>query len=261
MLNWIDPLHDANIPVEDLLVIVIFGLDDLVAYLKPPAKPLDSRFAVARRVRGIEPAPDFIFDNDALGIEVTELLRPDDNGISPVAAESFHKQIVPMAQKAYYSAEDAKPARIVLYFANARGKKQNKAEMARMLAAFVRANVHLADPVVNFSGLQLPDGFGSMSIASESGNWLCEESGEVTLSEIFAQLVSRIMAKNNLVPTYRARLRSGAQVWLLIYTRQEVSRSVPIPQGIEELKVSFDFDRVFWLNLFEGEIVEIRRQS
>jgi hypothetical protein len=51
MLNRINPLNDSDVPVEDLLVIVVFGLDDLVAYLEPPSEPLDGGFAVANRVQ------------------------------------------------------------------------------------------------------------------------------------------------------------------------------------------------------------------
>ena len=43
MLNRIDPLNDSDVPVEDLLVVVVLRLDDLVAYLETPSEPLHGR--------------------------------------------------------------------------------------------------------------------------------------------------------------------------------------------------------------------------
>jgi hypothetical protein len=207
--------------------------------------------------------PDFRLHTETgtLGLEVSELLRPagSNGGIVPAAEETYHKEIVQMAQEQYYRAADAKPARVVLYFANARGKKRNKQDMARSLAEFVKANVQRADPVICLSGLQLPDGFGSMSIASESGDWWCGECGGVTVSDIREQLAARISAQNEFVRRYRTNLPDGAQLWLLLYSTVSVSRSMPIPHGIDEWSFPFDFDRVFWFASLENEVVEIQR--
>jgi hypothetical protein len=207
--------------------------------------------------------PDFSLNAGALGVEVTELLRPASSnwGIVPVAAESYHQEILQMAQKEYFADPNAKPAKIVLYFANARGKKRDKREMARTLAAFVRTNIHKANPVVNFEGLELPEGFGSMSITAELGDWLCGERGSVSISDIREALGSIISSKNKLVPTYRKNLAPGAQVWLLLYSTVAVSRSMPIPHGIEEWRFAFDFDRVFWFAFLENEFVEIHQEQ
>jgi hypothetical protein len=164
-----------------------------------------------------------------------------------------------MAQEQYYGAADAKPARVGLYFANARGKKRDKRELARVLAEFVTANVHQANPVANFVGLELPEGLGSMSIASESGKWWCGESGVVTVSDIREALASSISKKNQRLSAYHKSLGPGAQVWLLLYSTIEASRSMPIPCSIEEWRFHFGFDRVFWFACLENEFVEIHR--
>lgn len=205
--------------------------------------------------------PDFRFNAGALGVEVGELLRPASSnwGIMPVAAESYHQEIVQMAQKQYFADPNAKPAKIVLYFANARGKKRDKRQMARALADFVQENIHQANRVVNFAGLELPEGFGSMSIAAESGDWRCSEGGSVTISDIREAFSSIISSKNKLVPTYRKNLAPGAEVWLLLYSTVAVSRSMPIPHGIEEWRFSSDFDRIFWFASLESRSVEIRK--
>lgn len=207
--------------------------------------------------------PDFRFHTEIgpLGLEVSELLRPasSNSGIVPAAEEAYHREIVQLAQAQYYCSADANPARVVLYFANARGKRRDKLDVVRSLAEFVRANVHRADPVICLSRIQLPEGFGSMSIASESGDWWCGESGGVAVSDIREQLAARISSKNDLVQRYRANLPNGAQLCLLLYSTAAVSRSMPIPLGIDEWSFPFDFDRVLWFASLENEVVEIQR--
>jgi hypothetical protein len=132
--------------------------------------------------------------------------------------------------------------------------------MSRKLVEFVKANVHQAKPIANFGELQLPEGFGSMSIAAESGNWWTGEGGNVTLSDIRSSLDSAISSKNKLVPAYRKNLAAGAQVWLLLYSTASVSRGLPIPQGVEEWRFDFDFDRVFWFVSLGNEFVELRNR-
>src|SRR5437016_11512321 len=81
--------------------------------------------------------PDFRFNTEtgAVGIELSELLRPasTNHGILPVEEESYHNELVRMAQEEYSSVPDAKPIHVSIYFANARGKKRDKRQMARVL--------------------------------------------------------------------------------------------------------------------------------
>lgn len=205
--------------------------------------------------------PDFRFNGDSLGIEVSELLRPasSNSGIPPAAEASYREEITRMAQRQYYAAADARPAKVVLFFANARGKKRDKVEMARTLTEFVKENIPKVGSTINFTGLELPEGFGSMSITAEAGDWLCGEGGVVTLSYISGALASSISAKNKRLPTYRKNLAHGAHVWLLLYSTIAASRSMPIPHGIEGWRFPFDFDRVFWFTCLEQQFVEIRR--
>lgn len=206
--------------------------------------------------------PDFSFQGGTLGIEVSELLRPEssNHGIRPVAEETYHNKVVRMGQELYYDGDGAKPAKVVVYFANARGKRRDKGEMAGALCEFVKANVHLANPVANFDRIDLPEGFGSMSIAAESGDWWCGECGGLTLSGIQEVLVSAISKKNKLLPEYRKNL-PGAQVWLLLYSRSAVSRDMAIPHGVEKWQFDSDFDRIFWFRYLENRFVEIQRSN
>jgi len=235
-------------------------------------KIIETRALVAARDAGVPiplgeiPAekPDFRFNSNALGIEVSELLKPASSnfGIVHVEAETYHKEIVQLAQQQYYAAVDATPVKIILYFANARGKKRDMREMARALAEFVKANIPKPNEVSNFDGLELPEGFGSMSIVAEQpGDWWCGEGGSFSVSNIHEALSSSIGSKNKLLPMYRKNLAPGAQVWLLLYSTASVSRGMSIPHGIEEWRFSFAFDRVFWFTCLENQFVEIKRTT
>jgi hypothetical protein len=233
-------------------------------------KIIETRALIAARDAGVPiplgeiPAekPDFRFNSNTLGIEVSELLKPASSnfGIVPAEAETYHKEIIQLAQQQYYADADATPVKIILYFANARGKKRNKREMARTLTQFVKANIPKPNEVANFNDLELPEGFGSMSIVAEQpGDWLCGEGGSFSVSNIHEALASSISAKNKLLPTYRKNLAPAAQVWLLLYSTISVSRGMSIPYGIGEWQFDFDFDRVFWFTCLENQFVEIQR--
>lgn len=206
--------------------------------------------------------PDFRFNADSLGIEVSELLRPASSnfGIVPAAETTFHTQVVQMAQEQYHRVTDAKPVRVVLYFTNARGQKRDKQDLARTLAEFVRTNAQRARPYAGFERSEVPDSFGHIGIAAESGDWICSEGGSFTVSDIHRALASSIAAKNKLLPAYRKNLASGARVWLLLYSTASVSRGMSIPHGIGQWRFDFDFDKVFWFVSLGNEFVEIQRQ-
>jgi hypothetical protein len=207
--------------------------------------------------------PDFRVQvpGGVLGIEISEVMRPasSNHGILPAEAEAFHESIMRAAQETYQKT-NAAPARVSVYFSPTRGEKQDKRQMVKSLVESIAANRQRANPVVALKGNELPEGFDHILItAAEPGEWWCGECGGITLSEIPIELTAKISAKNKLLPTYRANLPTGAQVWLLLYSRVTVARSVPIPHGIEEWKFPFDFDRVFWLACLENKVIEIQR--
>lgn len=232
-------------------------------------KAIETRVLVAARKAGIPipfgetpgEEPDFRFNQDKLGIEISELLKPASSnfGIVPAEVESYHQKIVQLAQQQYYAAADAVPVTINLCFANARGKRRDKQDMARTLAEFIKVNLPGPNDTLNFSDLELPEGFGSMSIWRESTDWCCGEGGGYTVSDIQEALTSRIKAKNELVPIYRRNLVPRAQVWLLLYSTFAVARGMEIPYGIEQWRFNFNFDRVFWFTTLGDRFVEIQR--
>lgn len=162
------------------------------------------------------------------------------------------------AQQKYQQTNGA-PTRVNVYFSRARGKKQDKNRLIESLVDCVAQNRHLASPAVVLKSNELPEGFDHILITAESDEWWCGECGGITVSEIRSEIASKIAAKNELLPRYRANLPTGARVWLLMHSRVTVSRSVPIPHGIEEWQFPFEFDRVFWFASLENEVVEIER--
>ncbi len=207
--------------------------------------------------------PDFKFQTEtgALGIELSEVLRPpsSNHGIVPVEEESFHREIIETAQRDYYAVPNAHPVHVSVYFTNTRGKKRNRSEMARALTEFVRTNLHRANPAATFAQEDVPDGFDSILALAEpsAANWWSGEAGGVTLADIHLQVETRIRAKDKLVQTYRSNLPDGAELWLLLYTSVTVARSMPIPHGIEAWRIPFRFDRVFWFTSLERQFAEI----
>jgi len=76
--------------------------------------------------------PDFILNDDNLGIEVSELLLPASSncGIVPAAEAAFNLQVLKLAQEQYYCSPDATPVKVSLYFPGSRGIKRNKTVLA-----------------------------------------------------------------------------------------------------------------------------------
>lgn len=208
--------------------------------------------------------PDFRFATDAgpLGIEMSEVLRPatSNNGIVPVEQEAFHEEIMEAAQLAYYRNSQARPVKVQVYFADARGKKRDKRAMARALAELVAGNANRANPFVSFERKELPDGFSSVTINSLLAEdwWSGEVGGYNVLTDTRSQLTERISSKDKLVPTYRANLGDNARLWLLLYSGVTVARSMAIPPCAQEWKFPFSFDRVFWFVSLENQFIEIQ---
>ena len=218
-------------------------------------------------------SPNFRFETDSgpLGIEMCEVLRPasSNNGIVPVHQEAIHEEIMEAAQLAYYKNAQARPVKVRVYFADARGKKQDREAMARALANFVAKNAHRANPFVYLKSewdelrlerFELPDGFSSVPIDSSLvGDWWSGEvGGNNVLTDTHSQLTEQIRSKDRLVPTYRANLGENARVWLLLYSGVTVARSMTIPACAQGWKFPFSFDRVFWFASLENRFVEIQ---
>jgi hypothetical protein len=237
-------------------------------------KRIESWYLVAARDAGVPippeeisgEEPDFRFQTPRgeLGIELTEVLRPASSnyGISPVEEESFHREIVKIAQTQYFKAPNAISVRVGTYFTVARGVRRNKHDLARTLSDFVQMKADGANPIASFAHKDAPQGFDSVVIVAESflGDWWSGEVGGVTIGDIRSQVEVRIAAKDSLVWTYRSNLSREAKLWLLLYSGMTVARSMPIPRGIDSWFVPFQFDRVFWFASLDRQFVEIQKK-
>jgi len=207
--------------------------------------------------------PDFRFQSTAgaLGVEVSEIMRPasSNHGILPAEAEAFHEGIMRKAEELFRKTSNL-PTHVNVYFSNPRGQRQNKQQIVNELVEAVQQNRHRADPAVVLKGKELPEGFNHILITDEPREWWCGEGGGIQLAEIHPEIAAKIAAKNPLVPRYRANLPPGAELWLLLFSRVTVARSLPIPAGIEGSKFPFDFDRAFWFACLENRVVEFQRQ-
>jgi hypothetical protein len=206
--------------------------------------------------------PDFRFQSaaGALGIEVSEVMRPpsSNHGILPAEAEAFHQNILQNAQKIFQKTSSL-PTHVNVYFSDPRGQKQDKRKLINQLVEAVQVHRLRAKPAVVLKGEELPEGFDHILITDESIEWWCSEAGGIHVSEIYPEVAAKIAAKNLLVPKYRANLPTDAKLWLLLFSRVTVARNVPIPAGIEEWRFPFDFDRVFWFACLENRVIEFQR--
>ena len=211
-------------------------------------------------VAGEEPDFRFLRSNRALGVELSEILRPasSNHGILPAEAEAFHQSIMRKAQETFEKTCGA-PTDVKVYFSNSRGRRQDKQQLIKLLVEAVQQQRRRADPAVVLKGKELPEGFDHILITARAGEWWCGEGGGVNLSEIYSELAAKIAAKNPLVPTYRENLPTDAELWLLLFSRVTVARSVPIPAGIGDCHFPFDFDRIFWFACLENKVVELQR--
>lgn len=238
-------------------------------------KRIESWFLAAARNAGVpipqgelpDENPDFRFwtENRALGIELSEVLRPASTnyGIVPVEEESHHRRIIELAQRAYYNAPNTRPVHVNVYFTASRGKRSNQHEVdeiARALSEFVQENIHRANPTVILTFNDAPEGFDSVLIAADrSADWWNGECGGISMSEIRSQVETRIAEKDKRVDIYRSNLPAGAELWLLLHTGVTVAQSVPLPHDIEAWRIPTRFDKVFWFTALENQFAEIHK--
>jgi hypothetical protein len=229
------------------------------------ARSAGAQIPVGER-RGKPPAPDFWFDDSGVAIELTELLCPAGTDLStrtstplPVEREKFHEEVVRLAQQFYYEGSGVATARAHVVFTNVRRKRQDKNALARLLCDYVKTYGNWIGSGRILDRPKYPEGFTSISVWHDVGDWWSDECVSFAINDIPMQLADRIGEKNKNLPTYKQHLPLGAQVWLLIYTNVGVTRHVPVPYGIEQWRVAFDFDKVLWLSIGENRVIEIRR--
>ena len=143
--------------------------------------------------------PDFRFQNasGALGVEVSEIMRPasSNHGILPAEAEAFHQGIIRKAEERFRMNSNL-PTHVNVYFSNPRGQKQNKQQLVNRLVEAVQHNRHRANPAVVLQGEELPEGFDHILITDGPSEWWCGEGGGIHLSEIYPEIAARSLRES-----------------------------------------------------------------
>jgi hypothetical protein len=205
-------------------------------------------------------SPDWLIRDAALGIEVSDLLRPKGhNRFSGPQLSSFQAEVVERARTLYFSRAIV-DADVVVFFENEWNQKRDVQSNAASLAEFVRRNMPVDRDSITLQARHMTDWVGGISVIriSRTGTkWQAGGAADGHAAE-YVDVAERIAAKNKLIPEYRRRL-PGWTIWLLLATEIRVLQSVWIPPAIAEWKFAFDFDRVL-LMPWDGDVIELARQ-
>jgi hypothetical protein len=203
-------------------------------------------------------SPDWLIVDAAVGIEVTDLLRPrGSNVFSGAQLASFQTEVVERARALYYDRTSA-DADVLVFFRNEWNRKYDVATYAEALAQMVLANRPADQDCITIRGHHVEgwiEGVSVIRIATTGSKWQAGGSADGYVLKR-ADLARLIAAKHKLVPQYRTNA-PGFAMWLLIATDIKVLRSVELPREIEEWSFEFGFDKVL-LMPWEGGLIELR---
>ncbi len=210
--------------------------------------------------------PDFRFHttSGALGIELTEILRPasSNHGISPVEEESFHREIIESSPKGLlrYTECQSGSCECVLHERKGQNAKQARTGPHTVDIRSSECPSCESDCAFRVQGHSEWFRLGRYCGPVKSQRLVERRSWRCYRSRYSQSSGSRIAAKNSLVDTYRSNLPDGAELWLLLYSGVTVARSMPIPDDIEAWHVPSQFDRVFWFTSLECQFAEIQKK-
>jgi hypothetical protein len=217
--------------------------------------PLPGGKAVSRE----EPDFEMYTENGPIGVEVTEVLPLPQNTSfrSALEEQAIVARVVAQAEEMYRSTVGALPVTVIAYFWNIEKKRGEERRLTRELVQFVLSHRPTVGRAVTFGRLEIPDGFGVISIATEDGNWWGDRRNGFTLAGLQAAFAERITDKSQRLAAYRKNL-PGAPIWLLLFSGVGLPGGIESFVGMEKSSVAFDFDRVFFYSALAGRVTEIR---
>lgn len=192
----------------------------------------------------------------------------DESGFPPVQTESFHQQVVRLAE-ARHAQLGGVPVTVHVRFldeqrcANRDAKRwrelteqgDKRKKMAESLAQFVNDRFVPGAGTMNFERLtELPIGFSALAVWPRTGPWFSGEGGRLTALER-EHLYHSIQKKNKLLGVYR-RNAPTFPIWLLIASGPTVARGVPVPVGFEDWTFDFGFDKVLFFSGMDNKVWE-----
>jgi len=220
------------------------------------ARKVSSLFPAA--LLPFKPYPDFVTEDHALGIEITELCDPE--GRSDGARLSL---VVPRAKQMYMSRPDAPPLSVGTAMST-QAEEMRVDELALSLAEFVYRHRHERGEVEDQSlsegwcQIAICDPFGSQPA---DGDWPVNRAIHTVMGGV-EMVEARIAEKNGRVADYRTHV---PKVWLLIVNNRYLGPGEVYirPEAIANERFDFAFDRVlvFLRDIGgSGEVIELRRR-
>jgi hypothetical protein len=216
-------------------------------------------------VDDISEAPDFIvrFDQELIGIEMTELFLTDGTDASNLQAqEALAQRIVSNAQRLYASS-GAQHAHVSVHFGpRADLRILNRDEVAAALCALVKAQALEVSQRVHwrqdYRGDVLPEAITYVQMLgvpeARMAHWSVPKAGWVApMTE--AVLQSSIDEKAALLPRYTQRV---AKNWLLLVAGgTRPSQFFDAPSTAVASAVSSPFARTFYFARMSGAVIEL----
>jgi hypothetical protein len=208
-------------------------------------------------------SPDFLFRSGqgAIGIEVTELFRPQGTADFPLQqAESFHERIMRKAEELYRQGSSP-DVDVLVYFLNDCARRE-LTETAASLVSFVATHYQVGE-THTFDGHAdgFPAGFSVIRIApplpESTCPWRCLKSGGPLKLEQ-QTLAEAISEKEALLPRYRAAV---GRIWLLVVIRAFPITTFWVPREICMWKFTFGFEKVLLFTQWDSKVIELSRAT
>lgn len=210
-------------------------------------------------------APDFIvkFDNQLVGIEITELFITDGNhNNSMQVQESFARRIVQKAQRLYTSS-GARPVQVSVIFSSGIDLRcLNLEEAAKALSNFIEKKAPVVDQIIQCQNGDaenaLPEAMAYIRsrgvLNQKMAHWIVASAGWVT-PMTKALLQERIDKKARLLAKYKERVTTN---WLILVAGgNNPSQFFAAPSATIAAAVSSPFTRTFYFGCMPRNVVEL----
>lgn len=212
-------------------------------------------------------APDFVWPDHDLGIDVTEIRQPrSDGGFKPAQIESFRTKVVESAEREYRRVGGS-DVDVVLSFATGPEPQWNATQVGKDVATFVashppedgrsRPHTHTDD------GSPLPGGLVTIIISppcpGRAALWQSLQPGN-TILLTREMLADALACKEPKLDSYRKR---ASYVWLLVVCGMfPGSASIVVPdEAIVGWRFAHSFDRVLLFSQQDQRIWEIATED
>jgi hypothetical protein len=213
----------------------------------------------------ISERPDFVVHNGqtSIGIEVTSIFHEVPASKIPLQVQESEQQLMLNEASNKYSAMNLPHLHVSIFFANeTKFNKGNRAHYASVLANLIASNVPQSNGFHSIendfdSPAKFPFEFHSLHIArfdSQKSSFMHIPMAGWVQEDFSTELQNKMSEKNLLLPNYQ----KCAAYWLLIVAEWAAPSSFFVPsQKMLSIEYESDFDRVFFMNMFDREASEL----